>query len=638
MIKIKASLFKEKESYTVYVSDVRNEDSYIVYSGINKILVYDYDHNVAPGDTLTLTLKINSSNKSYLTDFDYESYLFSKGISLSARATSRRFIKHGFSINSVKYYYLKYLKNNLSEDSYNYVLAMVFGDNNLEDDIKDGYSALGISHVLAISGLHILFLYKIISFIMLKLFHYYRNKIPIILITMFVLFIGAPASCLRALLFLILGELNKSGNTKYTRLDILSISCILMLIYSPYFAYQAGFLLSFLVNFVLIYSNEIIGKSKSKLLGSYKTYILIFLSTLPIVVNFSNVISLLSILLSPILSLLISFILLPICYIESILPITDYIFKYFFIALNLYIVGLKNIAIFIHIKSFNIYMSAIYYSLLILGVYSKIKNKHVIISIGILSGYMLGILLIDFVNPFGSVTFIDVGQGDSCIVRLPFNKGVMVIDAYNSFEYIRSTGITKIDYLVLTHSDNDHIGDYKEIIEYFDVGCLLYPEYDTKFSEVLDGIDVVSYPVNDNTKIKSKKFSFNILGPINSYSDANSNSIVIRLEIYSSIFMLTGDMTEAEENDILAKYEKELDSDILKVAHHGSNTSSSLAFLNAVSPSYSIISVGENNTYGLPNSEIIERLSSLSKVYMTKVSGNITVKVIKNSFKIYTYR
>ncbi|MCR5113153.1 MAG: ComEC family competence protein, partial [Acholeplasmatales bacterium] len=271
MIKIKASLFKEKESYTVYVSDVRDEDSYIVYSGINKILVYDYDHNVAPGDTLTLTLKINSSSKSYLTDFDYESYLFSKGISLSARVTSRSLIKHGFSINSVKYYYLKYLKNNLSEDSYNYVLAMVFGDNNLEDDIKDGYSALGISHVLAISGLHILFLYKIISFIMLKLFHYYRNKIPIILITMFVLFIGAPASCLRALLFLIIGELNKSGNTKYTRLDILSISCILMLIYSPYFVYQAGFLLSFLVNFVLIYSNEIIGKSKSKLLGSYKT-------------------------------------------------------------------------------------------------------------------------------------------------------------------------------------------------------------------------------------------------------------------------------------------------------------------------------------------------------------------------------
>ena len=123
-IKIKTSLFKEKSSYTAYVIDVKDENSYIIYVGVNKILIYDYEHDVKPGDTVKLSFKINENKKSYLTDFDYGSYLLSRGISFSGKATSREIKSHGFSFNSTKYYYFKYLKKNLSEDSYNYVLAM----------------------------------------------------------------------------------------------------------------------------------------------------------------------------------------------------------------------------------------------------------------------------------------------------------------------------------------------------------------------------------------------------------------------------------------------------------------------------------------------------------------------------------
>ena len=244
----------------------------------------------------------------------------------------------------------------------------------------------------------------------------------------------------------------------------------------------------------------------------------------------------------------------------------------------------------------------------------------------------------DYANPFGSLTFIDVGQGDSCLIRMPYNKGNMLIDAYNSFDYVRSTGITKIDYLVLTHSDSDHTGDYKKICEYFNVGCILYPEYDSKFDELLENINVKSYPVTDKTSIKSKKFNFDIIGPINSYDDPNSNSIVIKVKMYSKTFMMTGDMTLKEEEDVLAKYKNDLKSDVLKVAHHGSQTSSCIEFLKAVSPKISIISVGYNNTYGLPNDEVLERVKGVSRVYMTMNSGNITVKVLKNSLRISTYR
>ena len=108
--------------------------------------------------------------------------------------------------------------------------------------------------------------------------------------------------------------------------------------------------------------------------------------------------------------------------------------------------------------------------------------------------------------------------------------------------------------------------------------------------------------------------------------------------MYSKTFMMTGDMTLKEEEDVLAKYKNDLKSDVLKVAHHGSQTSSCIEFLKAVSPKISIISVGYNNTYGLPNDEVLERVKGVSRVYMTMNSGNITVKVLKNSLRISTYR
>ncbi|MCR5350438.1 MAG: hypothetical protein K6E20_05580, partial [Acholeplasmatales bacterium] len=144
--------------------------------------------------------------------------------------------------------------------------------------------------------------------------------------------------------------------------------------------------------------------------------------------------------------------------------------------------------------------------------------------------------------------------------------------------------------------------------------------------------------INDTFKIKDDSFRIDILGPINKYKEVNSNSIVLKIKIYNTTFLYTGDMTSEEENDLILKYNDKLKSNILKVGHHGSNTSTTDEFLNMVNPDISIVSVGLNNKYNLPDESIINKLNKTSKVYETRYSGNIDIFVYKNKRYVHTYK
>ncbi|MBR3617092.1 MAG: DNA internalization-related competence protein ComEC/Rec2 [Acholeplasmatales bacterium] len=625
----------QKTTYNGYILDVIDDNTYIFQSGIIKLRLNDYEHNLKPGDVLTVDVEIRSSEKDYSNDFDYTNYLYTEGISYSGKVIKKEYIKKGFSIYSLKYMYKSYLKDHLSDESYPYVMTMVFGDNLLESNIKEGYSILGISHILAISGLHIIFLFKIILFIFLKLFHYYKSDIPLLIISLFVLFIGLPTTSLRALLFLIIGSINKKGNIHYTKLDILSISFIILMLMNPYNFYSIGFILSFLVSFILIFKNDLI-KTKNKVLNTYLSYILIYFVTLPFVIKITGKISIFSIILSPILSNLI-YVLLPVSYLLSIFPILDIVLKYIFIFINNYIEGISKIAPLIHIKTLNIYLMIIYYAILIGILYSFSNKKIPYIKILALSSYILILVMFKYLNPISSVTFISVGDGDSALIRLPFSQGVLLVDAYNSYDYLKTEGISKIDYLLLTHSDDDHTGDYKKILDNINVSYIIYPKYDNRFKELLKDYDN-KIEVKSDTNLKFKNTNIKILGPVMDNETPNNNSIVFKIDIFNKTFLFTGDMEEKEENDLILKYGKELKSDVIKVAHHGSNTSSADNLLKLVQPTYSVISVGKYNKYGHPHVEVLNRLKEYSKTYLTSNNGNITFNLFNNNLWITTYR
>ena len=231
------------------------------------------------------------------------------------------------------------------------------------------------------------------------------------------------------------------------------------------------------------------------------------------------------------------------------------------------------------------------------------------------------------------VNYIDVGQGDSIFIQLP-NKETMLIDAGEAFEadnvinYLNNLGIKKIDYAVGTHPHTDHIGGLEEVINTFDIGSIYMPRASSTSKTYEDLLTTIS---NKGLKIKTAKSGVVVLDDDNlklefiapnsdSYSELNNYSAVLKLTYLDNTFLFMGDAETLSEDEITY----DVDADVIKVGHHGSDSSSGIEFVKQVSPEYAIIMVGEGNSYNHPYQSIIDRYESVgAKVLRTDLDGNI---------------
>lgn len=231
------------------------------------------------------------------------------------------------------------------------------------------------------------------------------------------------------------------------------------------------------------------------------------------------------------------------------------------------------------------------------------------------------------------VHFIDVGQGDSILIET--KDSAMLIDAGENekgidvVNYLQSQNIKKLDYLVGTHPHSDHIGGLDDVLNSLPVDRVLLPDIANNtatFEEVLDTLD------KNNVKITKPDIgaqynlgdaTFTILAPNKTYDNMNDNSLVIKLNFGNNSFLFTGDAEKQSEKDLLAKG-YDLSADVLKLGHHGSETSTSQEFLDAVSPDYAVVSVGKDNDYGHPKEEVLQIIKDRSiKLYRTDQQGTI---------------
>lgn len=267
------------------------------------------------------------------------------------------------------------------------------------------------------------------------------------------------------------------------------------------------------------------------------------------------------------------------------------------------------------------------------------------------------------------VHFVDVGQGDAILIRFSDDKTMIVDSGESKYEkyllnyinnvFFRDDKNKKFDFALLTHSDSDHSGNMVAILNNYEVGQFFRPKIliDGLENELFEGD--VKYDNNETycaliSKLYELKLSnktkvefstmdsyitlnnnayVHILSPVkNYYSNTNEYSPIIVFENYGVKFMLTGDSTKDNELEVMNNYDSSvIDVDVLKLAHHGSNTSTSLEFLNATSPKYAIISVGEENTYGHPSRETLNNIATYNensndediKIKQTQNLGNI---------------
>lgn len=233
-----------------------------------------------------------------------------------------------------------------------------------------------------------------------------------------------------------------------------------------------------------------------------------------------------------------------------------------------------------------------------------------------------------------NVYFIDVGQADSILLE---NKGhYMLIDAGNNEDgpklvnYFNELGIKEFDYVVGTHAHEDHIGGMDDIIKNFKIDNFYMPDAVTTtktFEDVLDALEeknVVFQTPQINQEFNLQDTTITTLSVTSDEKNLNDTSIVLKAKHGTNTFLFMGDASTKIEKNLL---NENIKSDVLKVGHHGSRYSTSLAFLKKVSPEYAVISVGENNTYKHPHEEILKRLEEQNiKIYRTDKQGTIIAK------------
>ena len=238
---------------------------------------------------------------------------------------------------------------------------------------------------------------------------------------------------------------------------------------------------------------------------------------------------------------------------------------------------------------------------------------------------------------------IDVSQGDSSLLYI--NNHTLLIDTGGLYNkdiskdirtMLKSFGINKIDTLLLTHGDYDHMGEAINLVNNFKVekvifNCGPYNDLEKELIKVLDKKKIKYYSCIKELNIDNNKLYFL---QTKEYDNENDNSNVVYTELNGYKFMFMGDAGIVKEKDILDKYNIS-DIDVLKVGHHGSKTSSSKSFINEMNPKYPIISVGKNNRYGHPNKEVLNNLDN-SKIYRTDQDGSIMFKIRNNKLEIET--
>ena len=620
------------------------------------------------GDIIEITgeyEKINSYKNHGV--FNYEKYLKKEKIYGKIQATKIEKMKSEKKIITIPKKFQEKAKNKFkkifSEKTANYFNAIILGDKTeLDKEIKNNFQTGGLSHLLAISGMHINTIIIIITYITSKTIKNIkiRKILLIIILIIYGLIIEFTPSATRAIVMSIIHIIATLLFKKDNFLINISIASLMLLMINPYYLIDTGYILSFTATISIIYIYPKLNKKISnikliqKIIDSIELSISANILIIPIIIYMFKKVPLSMIIIGTIISpfiieiLGIMVLITPEIILKSVKEIIEK-----FISIFDFISSIHFFIIYFKVPTTS--QIIMYYAIVInyiniakRKIQKKIIKLVIILSIAI---QLIQIITIYISNDF-IINLIDVGQGDSTLIITSEKRKILIDGGGNEnydvgenvlIPYLLNKRIKKIDYLIISHFDTDHIGGTLKVIEKLQVKKIIISmqkEKTNNFEEFLKLInkrknEVIIVKAGDSIQV-DKSTRIDILWPTEKLeiteNSINNNSIVAKVITKDTSILFTGDIEKVAENQIVSRYNyKILESTILKVAHHGSKTSSTEEFIKAVKPKISVIGVGENNKFGHPNNSVIETLKAYgSAIYRTDLQGEITLTIRKN--------
>lgn len=556
-------------------------------------------------------------NDSYnYSSFDYQKYMKSKSIFYEADGLELLTSRNSLVIR------LKNIREHLIEQNNQrlgglaaYVNAILLGENKIDSYYKVVYGQVGIAPLFAISGMHIGMIYAVLLYYFSKfrVIDTTANKIIIVILIIYSVLAGSSVAINRALMMI---GLKTIFNLKTKR--TIMISSAISLIYNPFNLLNQGYYLSYIITYAIVAIPRSLYYEQK--FSALKFGYLLYLISVPLSYSFNYTYNLLAPIGLLIVTPIVSFGVMPLSLILTLAP------NRLTAALLQALVGLINqIAEFLNMFTVTSgHVSWLMWLIYIVSLYLLFGRKQLKVAMIIVSVWFVAIGL--DIDLYPQITFIDVGQGDGALVEY---KGLnLLFDVGNKPTEIRQElkyqGVSDVDALFISHAHLDHYGAVPELTKYIDIEQI----YEVAGNQI----------ITNSTGLRD--FYQNDWITVIPYYGSNDNDreLIVRIDFGQTSVLFPGDIERESEDYLVANYCREINSDIIKVPHHGSKTSSSQSFLNCVSPDVAVISSGRNNRYGHPSSEVVERYQPITELYDTQFDGEVTIKVKADQLDIRKVR